>query len=191
MKNSNEQKILELIIDNKWNFKSHINKLCKKDTQKIGALCRLSSYLNNSEKKIIFNSIMKSQFNYWRLVWIFCSKKLNSIISKLHERSIRIVLNDYLSDFNELLENSNEICNHHRNIRTLLIEIFKIKNELTPPIMESMLNRRVSIYNLSNFQEFVTERQRIVLYDLDTLSYRYPQPWSLLPETLKETNLLS
>ena len=191
MKNSNEQKILELIIDNKWNFKSHINKLCKKDTQKIGALCRLSSYLNNSEKKIIFNSIMKSQFNYWRLVWIFCSKKLNSIISKLHERSIRIVLNDYPSDFNELLENNNEICNHHRNIRTLLIEIFKIKHELTPPIMESMLNRRVSTYNLSNFQEFVTERQRTVWYDLDTLSYRYPQPWSLLPETLKETNLLS
>ena len=191
MKNSNEQKILELIIDNKWNFKSHTNELCTKDTQKIGALCRLSSYLNNSEKKIIFNLIMKFQFKYWRLVWIFCSKKLNSIISKLHERSIRIVLNDYLSDFNELLENSNEICNHHRNIRTLLIEIFKIKNELTPPIMESMLNRRVSTYNLSNFQEFVTERQRIVLYDLDTLSYRYPQPWSLLPETLKETNSLS
>ena len=191
MKNSNEQKILELIVDNKWNFKSHTNKLCKKDTQKIRALCRLSSYLNNSEKKIIFNLIMKSQFNYWRLVWIFCSKKLNSIISKLHERSIRIVLNDYLSDFNELLENNHEICNHHRNIRILLIKIFKIKNELTPPIMESILNRRVSTYNLSNFQEFVTERQRTVWYDLDTLSYRYPQPWSLLPETLKETNLLS
>ena len=170
MKNSNEQKILGLIIDNKWNFKSHTNKLCKKDTRKIGALCRLSSYLNNSEKKIIFNLIMKSQFNYWRLVWIFCSKKLDSIISKLHERSIRIVLNDYLSDFNELLENNNEICNHHRNIRILLIKIFKIKNELTPPIMESILNRRVSTYNLSNFQEFVTERQRTVWYDLDTLS---------------------
>ena len=191
MKNSNEQKILGLIIDNKWNFKSHTNKLCKKDTRKIGALCRLSSYLNNSEKKIVLNSIMKSQFNYWRLVWIFCSKKLNSIISKLHEGSIRIVLKDYPSDFNELLENNNEICNHHRNIRTLLIEIFKIKIELTSPIMESMLNRRVNTYNLSNFQEFVTKRQKTVWYDLDTLSYRYPQPWSLLPETLKETNSLS
>ena len=48
MENSNEQKILGLIIDNKLNFKSRINQLRKKASQKIGALCRLSSYLNNS-----------------------------------------------------------------------------------------------------------------------------------------------
>ena len=50
IENNHEQKILEVIIDNKLNFKSHINKLCKK-AQKIGALCRLSCCLNNSEKK--------------------------------------------------------------------------------------------------------------------------------------------
>ena len=48
MENSNEQKILGLIIDKKLNFKSRINQLRKKASQKIGALCRLSSYLNNS-----------------------------------------------------------------------------------------------------------------------------------------------
>ena len=57
---------------------------------------------------------------------------------KLHDqqitrRLIRIELNDYLSGFHELLENNNDICNHHRNIQTLLI---KMKNELAPPIME-------------------------------------------------------
>ena len=49
--------------------------------------------------------------------------------------------------------------------------------------MESMLNRRASTYNLSNFQEFVTDRKRAACYGLDTLSYRYLQHWSLLPET--------
>ena len=37
------------------------------------------------------------------------------MINKLHERSPRITLNDYSSDFNILLENNNNICNHHRN----------------------------------------------------------------------------
>ena len=72
MENSKEQKILGVTIDNKLNSKSHISELCKKTSQKIAALSRLSSYLNNSEKKLIFNSIIKSQFSYCPLVWMFC-----------------------------------------------------------------------------------------------------------------------
>ena len=60
MENSNKQKILGLIIDCKFNFKSDINELCKKASQKIGALCRLSSYLHKSQKKVILNSIIET-----------------------------------------------------------------------------------------------------------------------------------
>ena len=97
--------------------------------QKIEASCRLPSCPNNFDEKIIFNQIIKSQFNYCLLVWSFCSRKPFNIISKLHEGSIRIVLIHYSSDFNEILENNNDICNHHKNIQTMLIEVFKMKNE--------------------------------------------------------------
>ena len=43
MENSEERKILGVLIDNKLNFKSHISELCKKASQKIAALSRLSS----------------------------------------------------------------------------------------------------------------------------------------------------
>ena len=106
------------------------------------------------------------------------------MINKLNERSLRIILNDYSSNFNILLENNNDISNHHRSIQALLIEVFKMKNELAPPIMESILNKRFNTYNLRNFQEFATERKRTVWYGLEILSYHYPQLWSLLPESL-------
>ena len=61
MENSKEQKIHSVIIDNELNFKSHINQLYQKASQKIVAFSRLCSYLHNSEKKIIFRSVMKSQ----------------------------------------------------------------------------------------------------------------------------------
>ena len=61
---------------------------------------------------------------------MFCSKTSNNIINKLHERSIRTILNDYISDFNILLENKNGIRNHLGNIQALLIEAFKMKNGL-------------------------------------------------------------
>ena len=38
IKNSKEQKILRVTIDNKLTFKSHIKNLCKKASQRIGAL---------------------------------------------------------------------------------------------------------------------------------------------------------
>ena len=38
------------------NCKSHIKELPKKALQKIAALSRLSNYLNDSEKKLVFNS---------------------------------------------------------------------------------------------------------------------------------------
>ena len=51
MEDSKEQKILGVIIDNRLNFKNHISELCKKSSQKIAALSRLSSYLHNSGMK--------------------------------------------------------------------------------------------------------------------------------------------
>ena len=81
MENSKEQKILGVTIGNKLNFKSHISGWCKKASQKIAALSRLSSYLHNSEKKLIFNSIIKSQFSYCPIAWMFCSRTSNSMIN--------------------------------------------------------------------------------------------------------------
>ena len=99
MKNSKEQKILGVTIDNKLTFKSHIKNLCKKASQKIGALSRLSNHLNDSQKRLILNSIVKSQFSYCPLVWMFCSRTSNNMINKVLERPLRVLLNDHESGF--------------------------------------------------------------------------------------------
>ena len=64
------------------------------------------------------------------------------MIHKVHERALRVIPNDHGSDFETLLQNNNDICNHHRNIQTLLIEIFKIKKGFASPIMESIFKGR-------------------------------------------------
>ena len=61
------------------------------------------------------------------------------MINKVHERALRVLLNDHESDFEKLLHINNDVCNHHRNIQTLLMEIFKIKKGFAPPIMEVIL----------------------------------------------------
>ena len=80
------------------------------------------------------------------------------MIKKIHERALRIVLNDHFSDFDTMLLNMNDITIHHRNIETLMIELFKIKYDLAPPIMDTLFNRRNIHYNFRNLQEFQSER---------------------------------
>ena len=62
--NSKEEQTSGVIIDNKLKFKSHVKNLCKKAFQKTWALSRLINYLNDSEKKMIFNALIKSQLSY-------------------------------------------------------------------------------------------------------------------------------
>ena len=85
-----------------------------------------------------------------------------------------IVLNDNISDFETMLLNMNDITIHHRNIQTLMIELFKIKYDLAPPIMDSLLNRRIIHYNFRNLQEFQLERKRIVLWFRNNKLLRTP-----------------
>ena len=85
------------------------------------------------------------------------------MINKVHERALRMQLNDHESDFEKLLHFDNDVCNHHGNIQTLLIEVFKIKRGFAPPIMESILKGRNNTHNVRNFQEFETERKRLYI----------------------------
>ena len=78
---------------------------------------------------------------------MFCSKQTNTMIKKLHERVFRIVLYDQTSNFETLLVGSN-ICNHHRNIQALMTEAYKIQNNLAPPTMQTILERKTIPYNL-------------------------------------------
>ena len=78
--NSNEEKIPGITIDNKLTFKGHIKVLCRKAAQKMGTLSRLLNHLSDSQKRSIFNSLIKSQFNYCPLIWMFCSRTSNNII---------------------------------------------------------------------------------------------------------------
>ena len=112
-------------------------------------------------------------------------------LTKKQERALRIVLNDNISDFETMLRNMNDITIHHRNIQTLMIELFKIKYNLAPPIMDSMSNRRTICYNFRNLQVFQSERKRTVFYGLETICYRAPQLWTILLEEFKQWNTIS
>ena len=72
------------------------------------------------------------------IVWMFHSRKLNERINHIHERALRIVYKDFKSSFEELLIEDNSFNIHHRNLQKLVTEIFKVKNSLSPELMNNI-----------------------------------------------------
>ena len=64
IKNSSTEKLLDIKIHNKLTFNDHVESLCKKASQKLHALSRVSQYMTIFQKKIIFHSFISS---FWIL----------------------------------------------------------------------------------------------------------------------------
>ena len=135
MINSKEVEILGIKTDRKLSFHQHIKSISKKAGQKLSALLRTSLYLKNDRKKVIYNTMIKSQFNYCPLVWMFCSKKSNNMIKKVQEGALRLTYKGNENNFQTLLNENKETPVNHRNLRFLMTEIYKIKSNYAPPIM--------------------------------------------------------
>ena len=108
--------------------------------------------------------MIKSQFNYCPLVWMFCSRQSNNLINKIHERSLRISYKDQKTSYHNLLETHNELTIHQRNLQVLMTEIYKIFNGVAPPIINSLFEFRSNEYNIINFQVLSTDFRRTVNY---------------------------
>ena len=81
------------------------------------------------KKRLLLKALVESQFGYRLLTWIFHSRKANSKINHIHERTQRMVYKDNISSFEKLVKKDKSFC-IHRNIQSLAIELFKIKNNL-------------------------------------------------------------
>ena len=104
---SNEEKLLGIFLDSKLNFESHIGSLCRKAGQKLSVLARLKNYLTSDQRNLLNNSVIKSQFTYCPLIWMFTSRYLNNALNNVHERALRLIYNDHEKSFNSILiENS-------------------------------------------------------------------------------------
>ena len=57
-------------------------------------------------------------------------------------------------------------------------------------MMSDLLVTRENNYNLRNFQELESSLRRKVKFGIETISYRGPQIWNLIPERLRTLETL-
>ena len=188
--NSCKGKLLGVTLDNRLNFAEHVSGLCSKTSQKLHALARVSPYMNIIKRRTLMNAFITSQFGYCPLVWMFHSRKLNNRINKIHERALRIVYNDDLSSFDELLNRDSSFTIHSRNIQALAIELYKVVNGLSPEIMNQVFPLNDVLLHCSRFL-FKTRNVKTVSYGMETLGFMGPKIWALVPGEIKKVKSLA
>ena len=110
--------------------------------------------MNFEKRKILLTAFVKSQFGYCPLTWMLHGRKEDLKISHIHERALRIVYKNNVLSFEVLLELDKSFKIYHRNIRSLAIELFKIKNNLSVTIINDIFQPRAVSYNLRSQIDF-------------------------------------
>ena len=62
IENNDYEKSLGVKVDNKLTFDYHVSDMCKKANRKINALARIAPFININKRRILMNSIFRSQF---------------------------------------------------------------------------------------------------------------------------------
>ena len=187
IKEQRNGKLLGITIDKNINMAEHIRKICKQAGNKLHALARISPYLSEHKRKILMKSFILSQFKYCPIIWMYCQRKSNNLINRIHERALRIAYCDYVSDFEGLLAKDDSITIHERNIQTLATEVYNTTNNLNPPFMKEIFNLRVSNYSARR-QYLQTTLPRTVTYGLESFTYKATQIWKSIPSDIQSSN---
>ena len=118
-------KALGVIIVNRLTFSDHLSACCLKAARQLNALARISKYLDPKSKSIIYNSFIRSNFEYCQLVGHFCGKTNNNKLEKIQERLLRILQDTYELSYEELLNRNGYSTLLLHRIKLLLLETYK------------------------------------------------------------------
>ena len=116
IKESKEEKLLGVVIDQKLNVKQHVNMVCTKASQKLHALARASAYMPKEKTRTVMRAFIMSQFSYCPLMWMFHDRGVNTEINYIHERALRKAYHNRTSSFEGLLITDHSVSIHQQNL---------------------------------------------------------------------------
>ena len=144
-------KYLGVIIDSELKWNIHIENMCKKIGKMVGFLGRLRHYVNETNLKIIYQSVILPHFEYADNVWSSSSDKYLDRLQKLQNRAGRIILKinrqSYISNqqLHDILKWDTLSLRRTKHMHVMM---FKILHGLTPNYINENVSFRVTRYSL-------------------------------------------
>ncbi len=116
---------------------------------------------------------------------MYCGRTANAEINRVHKRALRAIYNDDSLDLDDLLRLDGSVKIHTKNLRMLLLEIFKSLRHLNPPLMWSMFSQKLIPYHLRNSNLLQLPQTVTTKYGTNSFIFRGSLLWNNLHENLK------
>ena len=183
---SNNVKLLGIDIDNKLSFIPHVRNICKKAGRYVNVLSRMKYLLNEESKTKILNAFVLSNLNYCPLVWHECSVTSLKQLEKVQERALRFTTNDSVSAYHTLLEKCERNTLFFERIKLMLVEVYKVINNIEPCLLSHLYSLKSQPYDLRNCSILVQPEFSTISFGKKSIKYKGAKLWNLLPNHIKE-----
>ena len=153
---------------------------------------RFRNLICTATKLKLYNAFILPHLQYCSTVWHFCSPRNCDKLESLNKRALRIVFNDKVSSYQQLLHKSEGSTLYNRLIQNMLITIYKCLNcNSFPKYLKNMFTLRQSEYsfrrtNILSLCEPVTST-----YGLNSFRYFASKNWNSLPNNVRSESTLS
>ena len=121
---------------------------------------------------------------------MFHNRTLNNKINRLHERALRLVYKNDELCFSELLELDNSVTVHQRNLQRLAIEMYKVKNNIAPSPFQEIFEEQSYSREVRDKRSWIIPKVRTVAYGTESVRYRGPATWEIIPEEIRNSESL-
>ena len=124
--------------------------------------------------------------------WHFCSDCNTKKMEKAQERALRFVYEDFSSSYEDFLHKKTGIPSLHiRRMRIMAIEVFKILNELCPPVLSNLVQKRSSSYNFRYTNILQVPTVKTNLFGKRSFKYATPVLWNSLTDDLRQCSIFN
>ena len=73
-----------------------------------------------------------------------------------------------------------------KNVQTLTLEVFKVAENFSAPIVSKIFEKRNNVYNLRNLLKFVLLKVHSLFHSIESISNLGPQFWKMVPLEMKK-----
>ena len=187
-----EFKYLGFILDNTLSFKKHSQYIQKKIRKKLFFFYRISANLSMASRLLVYNTIIQPHFNYCSSLLFLLDKNSQSVLQKLQNRGMRIILrcNRY-TPISLMLEILNWQSIHHRLYYFTMIFLYKILQGLLPSYLRSFVtfNHEIHEYNTRSRNNLHIERTNSKKA-MNSIFFKGIKQYNSLPKNIKDAATL-
>ena len=176
------KKLPGIKLDHKLNVSADVDLIFKKPGQRMNALYSIMPmYMNTTKRHALLNMFFISLLDHCPLTWI-CHRRAKNEKTNLYDTCVRIIYNDKVSTFEQLLEKDSSVSIYTRNLCFLAVEMFKVIKGIAPTITNNLFDlKETNNYNLRYKLFFKIPRNETARNVFKSISYLGPKILKLLP----------